>query len=106
MKILKFKERFSLAIALKERRDRIEADMGFFEASILHHICIVLSLIWVLSSFNCCHPVVYFISLIYLYLVSNVHKCVSTHTHTYIQTYGVQVWILLIVFFGFNCEIE
>ncbi|PSS14276.1 C2 domain-containing protein [Actinidia chinensis var. chinensis] len=45
--------------------------MGFFEASILHHICIVLSLIWVLSSFNCCHPVVYFISLIYLYLVHN-----------------------------------
>ncbi|XP_057474201.1 C2 domain-containing protein At1g53590-like [Actinidia eriantha] len=43
--------------------------MGVFEVSILHHICIVLSLIWVLSSFNCCHPVVYFISLIYLYLV-------------------------------------
>ncbi|XAR56396.1 hypothetical protein NMG60_11036867 [Bertholletia excelsa] len=43
--------------------------MSVFEASILHHVCIVLLLLWLLSSFNCCHPIAYFISLIYLYLV-------------------------------------
>ncbi|PSS15869.1 C2 domain-containing protein [Actinidia chinensis var. chinensis] len=39
------------------------------EVSILHHICIVLVVLWLLSSFNCCHPVAYFTSLIYLHLV-------------------------------------
>ncbi|KAL6952670.1 acetolactate synthase [Sarracenia purpurea var. burkii] len=43
--------------------------MGILEASILHHICIVLLLLWLLSYFNCCHPAAYFISLIYLYLI-------------------------------------
>ncbi|KAA8524068.1 hypothetical protein F0562_010501 [Nyssa sinensis] len=43
--------------------------MGIAEASIIHHVSIVLLLLWLLSSFNCCHPVAYFISLIYLYLV-------------------------------------
>ncbi|XP_057461555.1 C2 domain-containing protein At1g53590-like [Actinidia eriantha] len=43
--------------------------MGISEVSILHHICIVLVVLWLLSSFNCCHPVAYLISLIYLYLV-------------------------------------
>ncbi|GFY97749.1 calcium-dependent lipid-binding (CaLB domain) family protein [Actinidia rufa] len=40
-----------------------------FEVSILHHICVVLVVLWLLSSFNCCHPVAYFTSLIYLHLV-------------------------------------
>lgn len=39
------------------------------DATILHHVCIVLSLLWFLNSFDCCHPVAYFLSLIYLYLV-------------------------------------
>ncbi|XP_076907658.1 C2 domain-containing protein At1g53590-like [Bidens hawaiensis] len=37
--------------------------------SIVYHVGIVLCLIWLLSSFNYCHPLVYFISFIYLYLV-------------------------------------
>ncbi|KAL0362552.1 UNVERIFIED_CONTAM: C2 domain-containing protein [Sesamum calycinum] len=39
------------------------------DATILHHVCIVLLLLWFLNSFNCCHPVAYFLSLIYLYVV-------------------------------------
>ncbi|KAK9049322.1 hypothetical protein SSX86_031712 [Deinandra increscens subsp. villosa] len=37
--------------------------------SIILHVAIVLFLIWLLSSFNYCHPLVYFLSFIYLYLV-------------------------------------
>ncbi|OVA13251.1 C2 calcium-dependent membrane targeting [Macleaya cordata] len=43
--------------------------MDIREASIIHHIAIVLALIWILSSFSCCNPIVYFISLIYLYQI-------------------------------------
>ncbi|GJV43119.1 C2 domain-containing protein-like protein [Tanacetum coccineum] len=43
--------------------------MDITEVSIIHHVAIVFLLIWLLSSFNVCHPVVYFFSLIYLYLV-------------------------------------
>ncbi|GER53919.1 calcium-dependent lipid-binding family protein [Striga asiatica] len=39
------------------------------DATILHHVCVVLLLLWCLNSFECCHPVAYFLSLIYLYLV-------------------------------------
>ncbi|KAK3011385.1 hypothetical protein RJ639_012455 [Escallonia herrerae] len=43
--------------------------MDITEASVIHHVGIVLLLLWLLSSFNCCHPVAYFISLIYLGVV-------------------------------------
>ncbi|KAK4753144.1 hypothetical protein SAY87_021942 [Trapa incisa] len=43
--------------------------MDVTEVSLIHHVCIVLMGLWLLSEFNCCHPVAYFISLIYLYLV-------------------------------------
>ncbi|XP_028763804.1 C2 domain-containing protein At1g53590-like [Neltuma alba] len=43
--------------------------MDITEISILHHACIVLLGLWLLSAFNCCHPVAYFGALIYLYLV-------------------------------------
>ncbi|CAB4277166.1 unnamed protein product [Prunus armeniaca] len=43
--------------------------MDIKEVSIIHHVGIVLSVLWLLSHFNCCHPVAYFASLIYLYLV-------------------------------------
>ncbi|CAK9177250.1 unnamed protein product [Ilex paraguariensis] len=43
--------------------------MDLMEASILLHVGIVLLLLWILSSFNCCHPIAYFLSLIYLYLI-------------------------------------
>lgn len=39
------------------------------EATILHHICIVLCLLWIFSTFNITHPVLYFVSILYLYLV-------------------------------------
>ncbi|KAG5569262.1 hypothetical protein H5410_059028 [Solanum commersonii] len=38
------------------------------EVTILHHVGIVLIVLWLLNSFNYGHPLVYFISLIYLYL--------------------------------------
>lgn len=52
------------------------------DATILHHVCIVLVSLWCLNSFNCCHPVAYFLSLIYLYLVSSFLQdlCVSNWT--------------------------
>ncbi|XP_006349992.1 C2 domain-containing protein At1g53590-like isoform X1 [Solanum tuberosum] len=40
------------------------------EVTILHHVGIVLIVLWLLNSFNYGHPLVYFISLIYLYLVN------------------------------------
>ncbi|XP_071691879.1 C2 domain-containing protein At1g53590-like [Rutidosis leptorrhynchoides] len=39
------------------------------EITIVHHIGIVLLVIWLLSSFNSCHLLVYVISFIYLYMV-------------------------------------
>ncbi|XP_021669401.2 C2 domain-containing protein At1g53590 isoform X2 [Hevea brasiliensis] len=43
--------------------------MDITEISIIHHVGIVLFLLWLLSFFNRCHPVAYFISLIYLFAV-------------------------------------
>uniref|UniRef100_A0A2P2MDQ5 C2 domain-containing protein n=2 Tax=Rhizophora mucronata TaxID=61149 RepID=A0A2P2MDQ5_RHIMU len=43
--------------------------MDIMEASVLHHVAIVLFLLWLLTVFNRCHPFAYFISFIYLYLV-------------------------------------
>ncbi|XP_057998633.1 C2 domain-containing protein At1g53590 [Hevea brasiliensis] len=43
--------------------------MDITEISIMHHVGIVLFLLWLLSFFNQCHPVAYLISLIYLYAV-------------------------------------
>ncbi|XP_050370865.1 C2 domain-containing protein At1g53590 [Argentina anserina] len=43
--------------------------MDISESSILHHVGFVLFVLWLLSHYNCCHPVAYFVSLIYLYLI-------------------------------------
>nr|XP_043630798.1 C2 domain-containing protein At1g53590-like [Erigeron canadensis] len=43
--------------------------MDVKQGSMIHHIGIVLLLIWLLSSFNYCHPLVYFVCFIYLYMV-------------------------------------
>ncbi|KAK7335043.1 hypothetical protein VNO80_26813 [Phaseolus coccineus] len=43
--------------------------MDMTEVSILHHVGIVLIAIWILSAFNWCHSVVYFVALVYLFLV-------------------------------------
>ncbi|KAL2466711.1 C2 domain-containing protein [Abeliophyllum distichum] len=47
---------------------------SILEATLIHHVCIVLVLLWLLNSFNCCHPVAYFLSLIYLYLVQDLYE--------------------------------
>lgn len=39
------------------------------EGSLIHHVCIVLLVLWLLSTYNWFHPSAYFLSLIYLYLV-------------------------------------
>lgn len=39
------------------------------EISMMHHVGIVLVVLWLFSFFNRCHPIIYFASLIYLYLV-------------------------------------
>ncbi|TQD90263.1 hypothetical protein C1H46_024180 [Malus baccata] len=43
--------------------------MDITEMSIIHHVGIVLCGLWLLSHYNCCYPVAYFLSLVYLYLV-------------------------------------
>ncbi|XP_024159951.1 C2 domain-containing protein At1g53590 isoform X1 [Rosa chinensis] len=43
--------------------------MDITEVSILHHVGFVLFVLWLLAQHNCCYPVAYFVSLIYLYLV-------------------------------------
>ncbi|XVF79190.1 hypothetical protein PTKIN_Ptkin14bG0200300 [Pterospermum kingtungense] len=44
-------------------------EMGLMGISLMHHVGIVLVFLWTLSHYNLCHPVAYFVSLIYLYLV-------------------------------------
>ncbi|KAF5203860.1 C2 domain-containing protein [Thalictrum thalictroides] len=43
--------------------------MDIREISIIYHVGIVLTLLWICSTYNCHHPFLYFISLIYLYQV-------------------------------------
>ncbi|PIA41571.1 hypothetical protein AQUCO_02200187v1 [Aquilegia coerulea] len=43
--------------------------MDVREISIIYHVGIVLSLLWICSTYNCCHPILYILSLIYLYQV-------------------------------------
>lgn len=42
------------------------------EATMIHHVAIVLILLWLLNSFDYGHPLAYFLSLIYLYLVCTI----------------------------------
>ncbi|XP_022860381.1 C2 domain-containing protein At1g53590-like isoform X1 [Olea europaea var. sylvestris] len=42
---------------------------SILEVKLIHHICLVLLLLWLLNSVNCCHPVAYILSLVYLYHV-------------------------------------
>ncbi|KAK7401717.1 hypothetical protein VNO78_13417 [Psophocarpus tetragonolobus] len=44
-------------------------EMDITEVSILHHVGLVLTGLWILSALNWCHTVVYFVALIYLFLV-------------------------------------
>lgn len=44
------------------------------DATIMHHVIIVLLVLWMLNSFNYCHPVAYFLSLIYLYMVHEIYE--------------------------------
>ncbi|KAL5564702.1 hypothetical protein UlMin_027866 [Ulmus minor] len=43
--------------------------MDITEVSIIHHVGIVLFALWLLARFNFFHPLAYFVSLIYLFLV-------------------------------------
>ncbi|GMN57804.1 hypothetical protein TIFTF001_026910 [Ficus carica] len=43
--------------------------MDITEVTIIHHVGIVLLVLWLLAEFNYCHPVAYFLSLIHLFLV-------------------------------------
>ncbi|KAF3660854.1 C2 domain-containing protein isoform X1 [Capsicum chacoense] len=43
------------------------------DATIIHHVGIVFLALWLLNSFNCCHPFAYFLSLIYLYMVHELY---------------------------------
>ncbi|XP_050279691.1 C2 domain-containing protein At1g53590-like [Quercus robur] len=43
--------------------------MDITEVTLMHHVGIVLLSLWFFSYFNWCHPVAYFVSLIYLFLV-------------------------------------
>ncbi|KAG6395831.1 hypothetical protein SASPL_141960 [Salvia splendens] len=43
------------------------------DSTLLHHVCIVLIVLWFLNSFNWCHPIAYVLSLIYLYLVHELY---------------------------------
>ncbi|KAI4321782.1 hypothetical protein MLD38_035125 [Melastoma candidum] len=47
--------------------------MDVTEVSLLHHVCIVLIMLWSLSHFNYTHPLFYLLSLFYLYLVHDRH---------------------------------
>ncbi|KAJ0971673.1 hypothetical protein J5N97_019632 [Dioscorea zingiberensis] len=44
--------------------------MDITEISIVHHVALVLLGLWILASFGWCHPVLFFISLLYLFRVN------------------------------------
>lgn len=74
----------------------IEMDVKIQETgTMIHHVGIVLFLIWLLSSFDYCHPLVYFISFIYLYMVSFIYyQCICF----------LMLWLLFYCF-GFQIDI-
>ncbi|XP_050368771.1 C2 domain-containing protein At1g53590-like isoform X2 [Argentina anserina] len=43
--------------------------MDITEVTLIHHVGIVLGVLWLLSQYNCCHAFAYFLSLIYLFAV-------------------------------------
>ncbi|GAA0149233.1 hypothetical protein LIER_36891 [Lithospermum erythrorhizon] len=44
------------------------------DATIMHHVIIVLLVLWMLNSYNYSHPIAYFLSLVYLYMVHEVYE--------------------------------
>ncbi|KAL3508821.1 hypothetical protein ACH5RR_028222 [Cinchona calisaya] len=56
------------------------------EGSILHHVGIVLVVLWILNSYNCCSPVAYFLSFIYLFLVNEIYVMRLRKTLEYEET--------------------
>ncbi|GMH25620.1 hypothetical protein Nepgr_027463 [Nepenthes gracilis] len=44
--------------------------MVLTEISIIHHVVIVLVLLWLINAYSFCHPIAYFVSLIYLFQVN------------------------------------
>uniref|UniRef100_A0A1D1YGC2 C2 domain-containing protein At1g53590 n=2 Tax=Anthurium amnicola TaxID=1678845 RepID=A0A1D1YGC2_9ARAE len=49
--------------------------MGILDATIIHHVGMVLAFIWALSWFVRCHAVVYLLCLVYLYAVNE--RCIT-----------------------------
>ncbi|XP_074319218.1 C2 domain-containing protein At1g53590-like isoform X2 [Silene latifolia] len=47
--------------------------MVITKISLIHHVGIVLLLLWLLNSYNCCHSFFYFLSLFYLYQVNETY---------------------------------
>lgn len=64
--------------------------MAVTDVSMIHHVGIVLVSIWLLSAYDCCHPVVYFLSLIYLYLVRFFHLFPLSLN----LTFWISVWLV------------
>ena len=58
-----------MALSEEEEEEEEEAVMDITEVSIIHHVGIVLFALWLLARFNFFHPLAYFVSLIYLFLV-------------------------------------
>lgn len=79
--------------------------MDITEVSILHHVGIVLIGIWVLSAYNWCHSVVYFLALIYLYLV-RINHCWSFWNFWIFFVLFNFFWLcLLFCFFSFLIDL-
>lgn len=43
--------------------------MDITEVTLIHHVCIVMLVLWLLCKCNLCHPIAFIVSIIYLYLV-------------------------------------
>ncbi|KAH9611148.1 hypothetical protein KSS87_017226, partial [Heliosperma pusillum] len=48
--------------------------MVITEISMIHHVGIVLVLLWFLNLYNCCHSIFYLIALIYLHQVHEIYS--------------------------------
>ena len=57
--------------------------MGLAEISIIHHVALVLLLLWILASIGWCHPFAFFASLLYLYKVMHWY----VHQFAYLLVY-------------------
>ena len=75
--------------------------MDITQVSIIHHIALVLLGLWVVTSLGWAHPALFFVSLLYLYMVSFLLPCFKYFFVGFHVEVGVPMPNLFVSVFGF-----